>query len=112
MDFFFIIFFLFVYFVEIFGFFSFFGICFQVTKVTTQSYQVYYWAPKIAKNRPKQNNKLLFFGQWATKASVKGQSHPQELEVGPHSGLYLLVDSKNSKYKSGISNILNKLLHF
>ena len=28
------------------------------------------------------------------KASAKGQSHPQELEVGPHSGPYLLVDVK------------------
>ena len=32
-----------------------------------------------------------FFARMAKKASVKGQSPPQELEVGPHSGPYLLV---------------------
>ena len=32
-----------------------------------------------------------FFVQRAKKASAEGQSPQQELEVGPHSGLYLLV---------------------
>ena len=34
------------------------------------------------------------FFAWAKKTSAKGQSSPQELEVGPHSGPYLLVLSK------------------
>ena len=41
-------------------FFWCFGIPFKVTKVTTKSYQGYYWAPKIARNGPKQHNKLFF----------------------------------------------------
>ena len=44
-----------------FFFFWFFGIFFKVTKVTTESYQGYNWAPKIAKNGPKQHNRLSFF---------------------------------------------------
>ena len=40
--------------------FCFFGIPFKVTKVTTKSYQGYYWTPKIVKNGPKQHNKLFF----------------------------------------------------
>ena len=44
------------------GIFRFFGIPFKVTKVTTKSYQCYYWTPKNAKkNGPKQHNKLTFF---------------------------------------------------
>ena len=43
-----------------FGFFCFYGIPFKVTKVTTKSYQGYYWAPKIVKNGSKQHNKLFF----------------------------------------------------
>ena len=72
-------------------FFCFFGIPFKVTKVTTKSYQGYYCAPKIAKNGPKQHNRLLLLPKGQTKALTKGQSPPQELEVGPHSGPYLLV---------------------
>ena len=41
-------------------FFVFLGIPFKVTKVTTKSYQGYYWTPKNAKNGPKQHNKLFF----------------------------------------------------
>ena len=58
----------------------FFGIPFKVNKVTTKSYQGYYWASKIAKNGPKQHKKL-FFSWRAKKASAKGRSPPQELEV-------------------------------
>ena len=79
---------------EIFGFFLSLGIPFNLTKVTTKSYQGYYWAQKIVKNGPKQHNKLLFLPKGQKKASAKGQSHPQELEVGPHSGPYLLVKVK------------------
>ena len=46
-----------------FLFFGFFWIPFQVTKVTSKSYQGYYWAQQIAKNRPKQHNKLSFFAE-------------------------------------------------
>ena len=54
-------------FLKFFGFFSssffllrFVGIPFKVTKITTKSYQGYYWTPTIAKNGPKQHNKLSF----------------------------------------------------
>ena len=39
-----------------FGFFCFFAIPFKVTKVTTKSYQGYYWTLKMAKNGPKHHN--------------------------------------------------------
>ena len=44
---------------------------------------------KNGKNGPKQHNKV-FFAQRAKKASAEGPSPPQELEVGPRSGPYLL----------------------
>ena len=72
-------------------FLVFFGIAFKVTKVTTESYQGYYWVPKIAKNGPKQHNKLSFVPKGQKKNSAEGQSPPQELEVSPHSGPYLVV---------------------
>jgi hypothetical protein len=51
-------FWIFLNFLKLLGFFCwFFGISFKVTKVTTKSYQGYYWTPKIAKNWPKQHNK-------------------------------------------------------
>ena len=61
--------------------FCFFEIPFKVTKVTTKNYPDYYWRPKIAKNRPKQHNKL-FNALWSPQ---------QELEEGPRCGLYLFV---------------------
>ena len=66
------------------NFFFFFGggIPFKVTKVTTKSYQGYYWIPKIAKNWPKQHNKPFFcpkgtksFGQ-RPKPSAGARSRP------------------------------------
>ena len=48
-------------------FFGFFLIPFKVTKVTSKSYQGYYWAPKIVKNEPKQHKKLFCFVQRAKK---------------------------------------------
>ena len=69
------------------------GITFKVTMVTTKSHQGYYWTPKIDKNGPTQQN-MLFFAQMAKKAWAEGQSPPQELEVGLHSGPYLLVFMK------------------
>ena len=63
-----------------FGFSDFFCLDFllpKVTKVSTDHRKL----PK--KNGPKQHNKLFFV---RTTVSSKGQSPPQELEVGPHSG--------------------------
>ena len=71
--------------------FWFFGIPFKVTKVTTKSYQGYYFTPKIAKNGPKQHIRLFFFARKAKKVSAEAQSPLQELEIGPRSGPYLLV---------------------
>ena len=72
-------------------FLLFFSVPFKVTKVTTKCYHGYNWTPKIAKNGPKQH-KELFFCQKGKKSL--GQSPPQELEVGPRSGPYLLVHIK------------------
>ena len=58
---------------------------------TTKCYHGYYWTPKIAKNGPKLLKKLFFCPKG--KKSL-GQSPPQELEVGPRSGPYLLVLTK------------------
>ena len=69
-----------------------FGIPFKVTKVSTKSYQGYYWTPKNARNWPKQHNKV-FFCPKGKKSLGLGRSPPQELEVGPRSGPYLLVRS-------------------
>ena len=49
---------------------------------------MYYWTPTIGKNGPKQHKKLFFCPKG--KKSL-GRSPPQELEVGPRSGPYLLV---------------------
>ena len=38
--------------------------------------------------------KSFFFAQRAKKALVEGRSPPQELELGPRSGPYLLVNVK------------------
>ena len=55
----------------------------KVTKVTTQHQK---W-PKMG-----QNSKIgSLFARRGKKASAEGQSPPQELEVGPRSGPYLLV---------------------
>ena len=68
-------------------FFWFLWISYTVTKVTTESYQGYYWKPQIAKNGPKQHNKVFFCPKEGKRL---GQSPPQELEVGPRRP-YLLV---------------------
>ena len=36
---------------------------YKVTKATTKSYQGYYWKPNVAKNGPKQHNKVFFAGR-------------------------------------------------
>ena len=47
-------------------------------KVTANSYQGYYWTPKMTKNGPKQHKKLFFFAQRAKKdlASAGARSRP------------------------------------
>ena len=62
---------------------------YKVNKVTTKSYQGYYWTQKNAEFGPKQHNKPFFFLQ--KKALTEGKSPPQDLKEGPRSGLYLLV---------------------
>ena len=75
-------------------FFCFLLVSFKVTKGTTKCYHGYYWTPKIAKNGSKQHKKL--FACPKGKKSL-GRSPPQELEVGPRSGPYLLVNFKWEK---------------
>ena len=55
----------------------------KVTEVTTEHQK---W-PEISTN----SIKIYFFTRMGKKASAKGQSPPQVLEVNPHSGLYILV---------------------
>ena len=55
----------------------------KVTKVTTGHQKL----PKMGQNSIKRS----FFDRRAKKSSAKGRSPPQELEVDPRSGLYLLV---------------------
>ena len=55
----------------------------KVTKVTTGHQKL----PKMGQNIIISS----FFAQRAKKASTKGRSPPQELDVGPRSGPYLLV---------------------
>ena len=70
----------------LFGFFfNFLRLLLTVTKVTTGHQQ---W-PKIGQNSNKK--KRAFPPQGQKKPSAKRQSPPQELEVGPRRGSYLLV---------------------
>ena len=58
---------------------------FKAIKVTTKSYQVHYWTPKMGPDIIISS----FYAQRAKK--ILGQSPLQELEVGPHSRPYHLV---------------------
>ena len=69
----------------------------------TSSYQGYYWTPKMALNGPKQHNRLFFCPKGQKSL---GRSPPQELEVGPRSGPYLLVFNK-SKFRACSSVFCN-----
>ena len=51
-----------------------FFILFKVTKVTTKSIQGYYWAPKIAKNGPKQHKNLFFLPEGQKKLRPKAKA--------------------------------------
>ena len=69
---------------DFFGFFSrLLRLLLKVTEVTTEHQN---W-PKKREN----SIKSPFFARRAKIASALGQSPSQELEVSPHSGLYLLV---------------------
>ena len=72
---------------DFFGFYGFLAkllrLLLKVNKVTTGNQK---W-PKMGQNSIIRS----FFAQRAKKALAKGQSPPQELEVGPRSGSYLLV---------------------
>ena len=46
-----------------------------------------------------------FFARRAKKASAEGQSPPQELEVSPRSGLYLLVATYRLNRPSGLFSL-------
>ena len=59
----------------------------NITEITTEHQK---WL-KISTNSVKSS----FFVRRAKKASSEGRSPPQELEVSPHSGLYLLVTVKD-----------------
>ena len=62
----------------------------KVTKVTTGHQKL----PKMG-----QNSIISpFFARRAKKASAEGRSPPQELEVSPRSGLYLLVTPKAESF--------------
>ena len=47
------------------------------------------------KNRQKKGQNSIISSFFAKKASAEGRSPPQELEVGPRSGPYLLVQLKS-----------------
>ena len=66
---------------------------YKVTKVTTKSYQGYYWKPEWPKMG--QNSIIRYFFSLKKKASAEGRSPQQELKVSPRSGPYLLVFFKD-----------------
>ena len=59
----------------------------KITEVTTKHQK---W-PKVSQNSIISS----FFAQREKNSSAEGRSPPQELEVGPRSGPYLLVSLKN-----------------
>ena len=69
------------------GFFGFFlkllMLLLKITEVTTGHQKL----PKVGQNSIRRS----FFARRAKKASSGGRSPPQELEVGPRSGPYILV---------------------
>ena len=77
-------FFVFYYYLKLFDLdiLDFLGFSYTTTMVTTEH----------TKNIITQKlHKIIFFARRAIKSSAEGQSHPQELEVCPHSWLYLLL---------------------
>ena len=82
------------FFLDIFGFLGFLSkllrLLLKVTKVTTGHQKM----PKMGQNSIISS----FFARRAKKASDEGRSPPQELEVGPRSGPYLLVPYKRGSF--------------
>ena len=68
------LFFIYFFLLRFLGFFLFFGIPFKVTRVTSKSYQGNYWTPKVAKNGPKQHNKLFFLPEGEKKPRSKAKA--------------------------------------
>ena len=68
----------------------------NVTMVTTEHQK----SSKMGQNSITSS----FFAQRAKIASAKGRSPPQELEVGPRSGPYLLVHVNSEKFTSNPVN--------
>ena len=56
-----------------------------------KSYFGYYWTPKWSKISQNSIISSFFWPEGQKKSSTEGKSPPQELEVGPRSGPYLLV---------------------
>ena len=69
------------FFLYFFYFFKLIRLILKVSKVTKKKW------PNIGKN----SIISPFFGRRGKTASDKGRIPPQELEIGPHSGTYLLV---------------------
>ena len=88
--------FFFEFFLDFFSFFWFLSkviwLLLNVTMVTTGHQK----SPKMGQNSLRSS----FFARRAKKASAEGQSPPQELEVGPRSGPYVLVYCKYTKKKN------------
>ena len=92
-------------FFEIFWFFlDFFFVI--VTYVTTKCYHGYYWTQKMGQN----SIKSFFFCPKGKKRL--GRSPPQELEVGPRSGPYLLVLMKDRSMVKSACTISSRLGHW
>ena len=68
----------------------------NVTTITTRHQKL----PKMGQNSIKSSS---FCPKGQKKTSAEGQSPPQELEVGPHSGPYLLVCQNREKFKARLN---------
>ena len=88
-------------FIGFLGFLSkFLRLLLKVTKVTTGHQKL----PKMGRNSIISS----FFAQRAKRASAEGWSPPQELEVGPRSGPYLLVFFKFHHWIKSYSNLAGR----
>ena len=73
----------------------------KVTKVITGDQKM----PKMGQNSIISS----FFARRAKKASAEGRSSPQELEVSPRSGLYLLVKLHKEVDHKNVTSFFNRL---
>ena len=86
----------------------FFQDCFS--KVTTKSYQGYYWTPKIAQNWPKWHNKL-FFCPKDKKSLGRGRSGPYFLVMVNCVKWWIRWPKPPSGYGIKLLTILNDVVH-